>query len=144
MARTDLPRQRRGTVPQMHGRYPDYNCLEHASHWDELTRRAVLARVENVPERRFFDDDEAATLEAFCDVVLAQDGEPRIPVLAFVDAKLADGKLDGFRYTGMPQGCGERALMRRRHSTCGSRSRTVSPRATCRSGLSRSSAPGRW
>jgi hypothetical protein len=102
VARADLPRQRRGTVPQAHGRYPDYDCLEHAGHWDESTRKLVLARVENVPERRFFDDDEAATLEAFCDVALAQDAEPRIPVLAFVDEKLADGKLDGFRYDGMP------------------------------------------
>ncbi|HET7130169.1 MAG TPA: gluconate 2-dehydrogenase subunit 3 family protein [Gaiellaceae bacterium] len=102
MARADLPRQRRGTVPQMHGRYPDYDCLENADHWDELTRKVVLDRVENVPERRFFDDGEAETLEAFCDVALAQDAEPRIPVLAFVDEKLAEGRLDGFRYSGMP------------------------------------------
>jgi hypothetical protein len=102
VARTDLPRQRRGIVPQMHGRYPDYDCLDNAGHWDELTRKAVVDRVENVPERRFFDDDEAATLEAFCNVALAQDAEPRIPVLAFVDDKLAEGRLDGFRYSGMP------------------------------------------
>ncbi|HWJ32798.1 MAG TPA: hypothetical protein VNR59_10700, partial [Gaiellaceae bacterium] len=86
----------------MHGRYPDYDCLENADHWDELTRKLVLDRVENVPERRFFDDGEATTLEAFCDVALAQDAEPRIPVLAFVDEKLAEGRLDGFRYSGMP------------------------------------------
>jgi hypothetical protein len=102
MARDDLPRQRRGTVPQMYGRYPDYDCLEHADHWDEVTRKIVAGRVENVPVRRFFDDEEAATLEAFCNVALAQDCEPRIPVLAFVDEKLAEGRLDGFRYAGMP------------------------------------------
>jgi Gluconate 2-dehydrogenase subunit 3 len=97
-----LPRQRRGTTPQMHGRYPDYDCLAEADHWDELTRRVVLARVEDVPDLRFFDADEAAALAAFCDVVLAQDDDPRIPVVAFVDAKLAAGRLDGFRYAGMP------------------------------------------
>ena len=42
------------------------------------------------------------TLTAFCDDVLAQDCEPRIPVLAFVDAKHAAGKTEGYRYAGMP------------------------------------------
>ena len=62
----------------------------------------MLARVEAVPALRFFSEAEAQTLGAFCDVVLAQDAEPRIPVLAFVDQKLAEGRLDGFRYDGMP------------------------------------------
>lgn len=97
-----LPRQRRGKTPQMHGRYPDYDCLEHVEHWDELTRKVVVDRVERVPELRFFGDDEAATLRAFCDVVLAQDAEPRIPVLAFIDQKLAEGNLDGYQYADMP------------------------------------------
>ena len=54
------------------------------------------------PELRFFNDPEAATLVAFCDVVLAQDAEPRIPVLAFIDEKLAEGRLDGYQYADMP------------------------------------------
>lgn len=98
----ELPRQRRGITPQMHGRYPDYDCLEHVGHWDDLTRKVVLDRIEHVPERRFFTAAEAATLTAFCDVVLAQDAEPRIPVLAFVDEKLAEGRLDGYQYADMP------------------------------------------
>jgi hypothetical protein len=98
----ELPRQRRGRTPQMHGRYPDYDCLQSADHWDELTRRVVRERVERVPEFRFFSDAEVVTLEAFCDVVLAQDAEPRIPVLAFVDQKLANGRLDGYRHADLP------------------------------------------
>jgi hypothetical protein len=97
-----LPRQRVGTTPQMHGRYPDYDVLANARHWDETTRRAILDRVENPPPLRFFGAEEARTLGAFLDVVLAQDAEPRVPVLAMVDAKLHDGKLDGFRYAHMP------------------------------------------
>ena len=97
-----LPRQRRGTTPQMYGRYPDYDCLAQAGHWDELTRKLVVDRVERVPQLRFFSDAEAATLIAFCDVVLAQDAEPRIPVLAFVDQKLFAGALDGYQYAEMP------------------------------------------
>ncbi len=97
-----LPRQRRGHTPQMIGRYPDWDVLEQAEHWDEVTRRVVLERVENVPPFRFFGEEERRTLKAFCDTLTAQDGEPRIPVLSMVDAKLHAGELDGFQYAGMP------------------------------------------
>ncbi|HWK26486.1 MAG TPA: gluconate 2-dehydrogenase subunit 3 family protein [Solirubrobacter sp.] len=97
-----LPRQRRGVTPQRHGRYPDYDVLADRGHWDEVTRAVVLARVEDVPPRRFFTRAEFACLCAFCDVVLAQDAEPRIPVMSFVDAKLHAGQLDGFQHVGMP------------------------------------------
>jgi hypothetical protein len=97
-----LPRQRVGTTPQMHGRYPEYDVLANARNWDETTREAILDRVENPPPLRFFGEREARTLNAFLDTVLAQDAEPRIPVLAMVDAKLHGGQLDGFRYAHMP------------------------------------------
>jgi hypothetical protein len=97
-----LPRQRRGTTPQLHGRYPDFDVLEQAEHWDEVTRRVVLDRVERVPEVRFFTPAEAVTLTAFCDVLLAQDEEPRIAVLNYVDEKLGNGERDGFRFFDMP------------------------------------------
>ena len=96
-----LPRQRRGTTPQLHGRYPDFDVLAEADHWDDATRRVVLARLEP-PALRFFDEAQARTLNAFCDTVLAQDREPRVAVLAFVDAKLYEGRLDGFQYADMP------------------------------------------
>lgn len=98
----DLPRQRRGTTPQTHGRYPDYDVMAEAPHWDDVTRELVVRREREVPPIRFFTEQEARTLEPFCDVVLAQDAEPRIPVLAMVDQKLHQGKLDGFRYDDMP------------------------------------------
>ena len=87
-----LTRQRKGTTPQMNGRYPDYDVLAEQDHWDDVTRRVVLDRVENVPEITFFDEAEAATLKAFCDVVLAQDEEPRVPVLAYIDAEARLGR----------------------------------------------------
>jgi hypothetical protein len=86
----------------MHGRYPDYNVLDEIGHWDEVTRRVVLDRVENVPPIRFFTEPETRTLGAFCDVVMAQDRDPKIPVLNMVDAKLFAGRLDGFRYAELP------------------------------------------
>jgi hypothetical protein len=98
-----LPRQRRGTTPQNHGRYPDYDVLAQAPHWDEVTRRLVLQRAREVPEIRFFTLAEVGCLRPFLDLALAQDAEPRIPVLEMVDQKLYDNKLDGYRYADMPE-----------------------------------------
>jgi Gluconate 2-dehydrogenase subunit 3 len=93
----DLPRQRRGVTPQMHGRYPDFDVLAHAHHWDEQTRAVVLARLQP-PPYRYFDAACVRTLEPLCDAVTGQDGEPRIPVLRYVDERLLKGRGPGYRY----------------------------------------------
>lgn len=95
-------RQVDGTTPQMVGRYPHYDVLAQVDHWDEVTRRVVLDRVERVPPIRFFTPDEAQTLKAFCDIATAQDEEPRIPVLSYVDEKLEGGVGDGWQYADLP------------------------------------------
>ncbi len=97
-----LPTQRRGTTPQMRGRYPDYDVLAASDHWDPVTRRVVLERVAKVPDIRFFTPGEERALRAFCDVVMGQDSDPRIPVLEMIDAKLHSGQLDGYHYADMP------------------------------------------
>ncbi|OCB32311.1 hypothetical protein A5675_24660 [Mycobacterium malmoense] len=97
-----LPKQRRGITPQMIGRYPDYDVLETTDSWDEATKKVVLARLEPPGPLRFFGPDEEPCLRAFCDTVLAQDREPRVPVPESVDSKLADGRLDGYQYADMP------------------------------------------
>jgi hypothetical protein len=102
MSADRLPRHRNGVTPQMIGRYPDYNVLDEMGHWDEVTRRLVLDRVGTIPPIRFFSAPEALTLGVFCDLVLAQDADPKIPVLNMVDAKLFAGELDGFRYVDLP------------------------------------------
>ena len=98
-----LPRQRRGITPQMIGRYPDYDVLGTMDTWDDATRAVVTERL-SMPHGplRFFASGEEATLRAFCDTVTAQDAEPRVPVAEMVDAQLAAGKLDGYRYSDMP------------------------------------------
>jgi hypothetical protein len=100
--REQLPEQRRGVVPQGRGRYPDFDVLAEAEHWDEVTRRLVLDRVHNVPPIRFFGEREARTLDAFCDRITAQAEEPRIPVLAYVDERLHTGDGVGYQYFDMP------------------------------------------
>jgi hypothetical protein len=86
----------------MRGRYPDFDVLEQQQHWDERTREVVLRRVGEVPPLRFFTAEQARTLRAFLDRALAQDSEPRIPVLEMIDAKLHRGELDGWRHADMP------------------------------------------
>jgi gluconate 2-dehydrogenase subunit 3-like protein len=95
-------RHRNGTTPQMVGRYPGFDVLEEAGHWDEATRRVVLDRLENIPPIRFFSAEEADTLKAFCDVATAQDAEPRIAVLSYIDEKLVGGVGDGWQYFDLP------------------------------------------
>ncbi len=97
-----LPRQRRGVTPQMIGRYPDYDVLETADTWDEVTRRAVFARLEPPGPLRFFTAAEEPVLRALCDSLTDQHADPRVPVAEMVDAKYAEGKLDGYQHADMP------------------------------------------
>ena len=98
-----LPRQRNGITPQMHGRYPDFDVMDDRAHWDGVTRDVIERRVSDPPSCRFFDEGEQRTLGALFDVILAQDAEPRVPVLEMVDAKLHAREFDGFRYSELPE-----------------------------------------
>ncbi len=98
-----LPQQRRGTTPQMIGRYPDYDVFSAAQSWDAATRRVIEQRMDLAGRKlTFFQPAEEATVRAFSDVVLAQDREPRVPVVEMVDEKLAAGRLDGYQYADLP------------------------------------------
>jgi hypothetical protein len=97
-----LPRQRRGTTPQMVGRYPDYDVMEWKDTWDPVTRRVVEQRLAPHGPLRFFQPEELETVRAFCNTVLAQEHEPRVPVVEMIDAKMADRQFDGYRYEDMP------------------------------------------
>jgi len=98
-----LPKQRRGTTPQMIGRYPDFDVFDAAGSWDDATRAVIEARMRLAGRPlRFFTAEQEPTLRAFCDTAMAQDGEPRVPVVEFVDDKLAAGRGDGYQYADMP------------------------------------------
>lgn len=89
----------------MSEQYPDYDVL---AGWDgpsynDVTRAVLAQRLHDVPERRFFDANEFALLEALCARLIPQpDRTEPIPLAPFVDATLADGNGDGFRKPGMP------------------------------------------
>ncbi|HEX5413893.1 MAG TPA: gluconate 2-dehydrogenase subunit 3 family protein [Terriglobia bacterium] len=87
------------------GYYPGFSTLSQKSFWDEATRNVVMARVEKVPPVRFFSPQEAVLLQAVCDRILPQDDRDeahKIPVLNFIDDRLYNNRLDGYRYQDMP------------------------------------------
>jgi hypothetical protein len=99
----DLPRQRRGTVPGGHSRYPDQDVMAEQDDWDAVTRRMLVDRVENPPPIRFLDAGEEACLRAFVDLFLGQDDEdPRVPALEWIDDRLYTNRSDGYRHVDLP------------------------------------------
>src|SRR5687768_11122476 len=87
--------------------YPQFDVAsaeKWALDWDNKTRRLIQERVENVPPYRFFDPDEARTLEALIDCVLPQEdrsSENRIPIAPWIDERLYQGEGNGYRYERM-------------------------------------------
>ena len=86
----------------MIGRYPDFDVFDAATTWDPATTKVISERMEVGGRFAFFAAHEQPTLRAFCDIAVAQDSEPRIPVPELVDEKLAAGRLDGYQYADMP------------------------------------------
>ncbi len=85
------------------GRFPGFDVLDLAPSWDPATASVVMARLGTLPAMRFFTQAEEAAGRALCDRLLAQDGDQRVPVLDFIDARLAEGQTDGWRYEDMPE-----------------------------------------
>jgi hypothetical protein len=94
---------RHGTTPQNRGRFPGFDVLDELDRWDDITAGVVLARLSLSTDLSFFTMAENAVAGALLDLLLGQDGEPKIPVVALVDARLAIGETDGWRYDDMPE-----------------------------------------
>jgi gluconate 2-dehydrogenase subunit 3-like protein len=92
-------RQQSGRGP----RFPGFDVLGQAKHWDEVTRDLVTSRLAPDPEMKFFDSKEIPCAKALLNLLTGQQDEPRIPVLEMVDARLAAGETDGWRYDDMPE-----------------------------------------
>ncbi|HET6815642.1 MAG TPA: gluconate 2-dehydrogenase subunit 3 family protein [Mycobacteriales bacterium] len=94
-----------GTVPGggPNRRFPGFDVLGEIDTWDAVTAGVVLARLGPPPPIRFFTPAEQAAGAALFDQLLDQREEPRVPVLQLVDARLAEGITDGWRYDDMPE-----------------------------------------
>ncbi len=90
---------------QQPGYYPGYSTMGQRKFWDETTRRVIEDRVYNVPKIRFFDEIELLTMTAVADRLLPQDDrlpEFRISIVNYIDERLSEGKIDGYRFVDMP------------------------------------------
>jgi len=96
-------RGRSGPVPGGEVRFPGYDVLGQAPGWDRVTAGVVLRRLGPPPPVRFFTVDEEAVARPLLDRLLDQTAEPRIPVFEMIDARLAEGEIDGWRYDDMPE-----------------------------------------
>jgi hypothetical protein len=86
------------------GRFPGFDVLGQSRHWDAVTADLVTARTGPPPPPRFFTDAERAAAEALLNQLTGQCDEPlQVPVMEMVDARLAAGETDGWRYADMPE-----------------------------------------
>lgn len=93
----------RAVTPQNRGRFPGFDVLDTVDAWDDVTAGAVLARLALPSELAFFTPHEVGIAAPMLDLLLGQDADPRIPVLAMIDERLAVGETDGWHYDEMPE-----------------------------------------
>ncbi|MEZ0357298.1 gluconate 2-dehydrogenase subunit 3 family protein [Mycobacterium sp. SA01] len=96
------PSHPRAITPQNRGRFPGFDVLALADQWDEVTAGVVLARLALPKALAFFTPQEVAVAAPMLDLLLAQDDDPRVPVLALIDHRLAVGETDGWHYDDLP------------------------------------------
>ncbi len=92
-----------GTTSGGSSRFPGNDVLGRAESWDPVTTEVVLRRLGVPTPLRFFLPSREPTVRALLDRLLAQDADPKIPLVELVDARLADGETDGWRYDDMPE-----------------------------------------
>ena len=88
------------------GYYQGFSTLSQQAFWDEATREVVRARVEQVPPIRYFSAEEAQLMQAICDRLLPQDDRDeahKIPVVNYIDDRLYNRRIDGYRFEDMPE-----------------------------------------
>ena len=86
-------------------RYPGYDVLSKRAgmSWDAVTRHVIDRRLDVCREPRFFSQQEFRTLVAICRRIVPQPAlRPEVPLAAYVDGKLADNVLDGYRQADLP------------------------------------------
>ena len=102
--RAGTPGEGTGTTPGgTAARFPGYDVLAQRRTWDDETTGVVLARLGPPPPVRFFSEDELPCARALLDRLLAQDDDPKVPVLEMIDRRLLERDGDGYRYEDMPE-----------------------------------------
>ena len=99
-----LRRERVSRLPEPAGgdRFPGFDVMAQARHWDPATTAVVAARLGTPPTSGSSPRRRRRSPSALCDQLLDQRTEPRVPVVAMVDARLAERQTDGWHYEDMP------------------------------------------
>ena len=98
------------------GYYPGFSTMNQRGYWDATTREVVEKRVSKSPSQRvsgaasaglkfFVEEADARLMRAVVERVLPQEDrvpERRVDVLAGIDERLSQGKMDGYRFEDMP------------------------------------------
>jgi hypothetical protein len=100
---TNAPGGYQGQQAGPRSRFPGFDVLGQAGHWDPVTAELVTARTRPQPPARFFTAGETACATALLNLLTGQQDRPQIPVTEMVAARLAAGETDGWRYAGMPE-----------------------------------------
>ena len=89
----------------MTGRFPGFDIGDQAPHWDQVTKDLIEARVRTPPQAvTFFSDNERGCARALLNDLTGQDrDDAQVPVTQMVEARLAAGETDGWRYADMPE-----------------------------------------
>jgi hypothetical protein len=93
----------RAVTPQHKGRFPGFDVLDEVDAWDDVTAGVVLRRLAQPGALAFFSPTEVGIAGPLLDLLLAQDADPRVPVLALIDERLAVGETDGWHYDDLPE-----------------------------------------
>ena len=95
--------RRSGAPSGVDNRFPGFDVLSQAPHWDHVTADLVRSRTAPPPAIKFFSTAEEACAAALLDLLLDPRDQPTVPVLPMIDARLAAGETDGWRYADMPE-----------------------------------------
>jgi hypothetical protein len=85
--------------------YLTYDVLEKwdSPSWNDQTREAVQARLDEVPSRRFLSPEQWSLLQAIVDRLVPQpDREEPVPIVPWIDDMLHRNRGPGYRYADMP------------------------------------------
>jgi Gluconate 2-dehydrogenase subunit 3 len=86
------------------GRFPGFDVLSQAGRWDQVTADLIAARTGPQQAPEFFTETERPTAAALLNQLTGQCDEPlEVSLLEMVDARLAAGETDGWRYADMPE-----------------------------------------
>lgn len=83
-------------------RFPGFDVMAQAGHWDEVTRGLVEDRLEPGEGGSFFSRTERRAAGALVNRLTGQDDGELVPVLQMLETRLAAGRTDGWHYQKLP------------------------------------------